>query len=138
MARCHSNFKTQSLQIGSILFLITIVASSHHKSNQKIRSQEIKKWYPYLRYCHIALGKSLHCFLKILSIFTTTFRLNWNFRFRRTIKHPQKSNPIRKSIKFSSRMKSFYIVWCGFFIRPKNLIPFPKTTIFQFNTKYFR
>ena len=138
MARCHSHFKTQSSLIGSIRFLITIVASSHHKSNQKIHSQEIKKWYPYLRYCHIALRKFLHCFLKMLSIFRTNKFIIHNSQFIITFRHPQKSNPIRKSIKFSSRMKSFFIVWCCFFIRPKNLIPFPKTTTFQFNTHSFR
>ena len=138
MARCHSYFKTQSLLIWSILFLSTIVASSHHKSNQKICSQEIKKWYPYLRYCHIALRKYLHCFLKMLSIFSTTFRLKSNSKFHWTIKHPQKSNSRWKSIKFSSRMKSIFIVWCCFFIRPKNLIPFPKTTIFQINSQSLR
>ena len=79
----------------------------------------------------------MHCFLKMLSIFSTTFRLNWNFSFHKTIKHPQKSNP-RKSIKFFGRMKSIFIFWFGFFIHPKNLIPFPKTTIFQFNSHYLR
>ena len=79
----------------------------------------------------------MHCFLKMLSIFSTTFRLNWNFSFHKTIKHPQKSNP-RKSIKFFGRMKSIFIFWFGFFIHPKNLIPFPKTTIFQINSQSFR
>ena len=73
----------------------------------------------------------------MLSIFSTTFRLNWNFSFHKTIKHPQKSNP-RKSIKFFGRMKSIFIFWFGFFIHPKNLIPFPKTTIFQINSQSFR
>ena len=79
----------------------------------------------------------MHCFLKMLSIFSTTFRLNWNFSFHKTIKHPQKSNP-RKSIKFFGRMKSIFIFWFGFFIHPKNLIPFPKTTIFQINSQSFK
>ena len=59
----------------------------------------------------------MHCFLKMLSIFTTPFRLHSNCRFHRTTKHPQKSNPIRKSVKFQCRMKNFFIVFFGFFIR---------------------
>ena len=35
-------------------------------------------------------------------------------------------------------MKSIFIFWFGFFIHPKNLIPFPKTTIFQINSQSFR
>ena len=79
----------------------------------------------------------MHCFLKMLSIFRTTFRLNWKTSFHKTIRHPQKSNP-RKSIKFCGRIKSISIVCFGFFIHPKNLITFPKTTIFQFNSLSFR
>ena len=35
-------------------------------------------------------------------------------------------------------MKSIFIFWFGFFIHPKNLIPFPKTTIFQINSQSFK
>ena len=98
----------------SIIFLSNLWHQLFHKSNQKHPSQQIKKWYTCTRYCTVALGIIMHCFLKMLSIFSTTFRLNWNFSFHKTIKHPQKSNP-RKSIKFSGRMKRIFIFWFGFF-----------------------
>jgi len=94
------------------------VASAINKSNQKHQNKQIKKWYPYLRFCPIALGKCFHCFLKRLPFFTTTFRIITYIRFHRTVKPPQKSKSARKSVKFQCRMKSIFIIWFGFFIRP--------------------
>ena len=94
------------------------VASAINKSNQKHPNKQIKKWYTYLRYCPIALGRIMLCFLKMPPIFTTILQINTNNRFHRTFKHPQKSKEERKSVKFQCRMKSIFIIWFGFFIRP--------------------
>ena len=102
------------------------VASAINKSNQKHSNKQIKKWYPYLRYCPIALGKSFHCFLKMLTIFRTTTFIIYNSQFIITFRHPQKSKGERKSVKFQCRMKSILIICFGFFIRPSKFYTLSK------------
>ncbi len=88
-----------------------------------------------MRYCHIALGSIMHCFLKMLPIFRTAFRLNWKNTFQSTFRHPQKSNP-RKSIKFFGRIKSVFIVWLVFSSIQRIWYPFQRRLSFKstFNT----
>ena len=85
-----------------------------------------------------ALGKCLHYFLKMPPIFKTTKLIIHNSRFIITFRHPQKSKGERKSVKFQCRMKSIFIIGFGFSSVPQNFTPFPKTTIFQFNSHSFK
>ena len=84
-----------------------------------------------------ALSKCLHYFLKMPPIFKTTKLIIHNSPFIITFRHPQKSKGERKSVKFQCRMKSIFIIGFGFSSVPQNFTPFPKTTIFQFNTQSF-
>lgn len=81
---------------------------------------------PLLRASADALGKYLHCFLKMPPIFRTTKLIIHNSPFIITFRHPQKSKGVRKSVKFQCRMKSIFIIEFGFFIRPSKFYTLSK------------
>ena len=77
-----NNFKQLKLRQ-----LNNYLASAINKSNQKIPISKYKNDTLAPATAN-ALGKYLHCFLKMLSIFSTT--TIYNYPFIITFKHPQK------------------------------------------------
>ena len=72
----------------------TLFQASAFPLKQSETSQKAnKKWYPYLRYCHIALGSMMHCFLKMLHIFIRHFSANWTLRLPTDFQASSKSKP---------------------------------------------
>ena len=116
--------------------LISKQHSGHPLTIKAIRKsiQANKKRSPCPRFCPVALGKSLHCFLEMPYIFITTNFVIHNSQFIIKFRHPQKTSS-KKECEISLRDENQCYLKFGFFIPPQNFTPFPKTYIFQFNSQ---